>query len=324
MKYAFVVNSCMNTHTAQSGELNGFRQSCFSRTDTGTTVMIHDGSLDRRQLLGSSLTDHTVLLQVRQYQPEQILDALAVLETLLAADIVLFYGDMAGSELSVRFAARLGYSVLLDVTDFCVEDGSLLCRKRVYSGHLEARFCMKRGPWCLTVARGAAEPVPMAVPDNERVVIEKRALFDPPHWIQSARITPEERSGSLERADFVVTVGRGAGSRERCRTIAMIAESLGAVTGSSRLAAMEGWMPIHSMVGVSGTILRSAVSISVGISGSTAYTAGIQACDVVIAVNTDPDAPIVRQADVTVIEDAVEFMEALKSVIEMEQYNEEG
>ncbi len=320
MKYAVVMNTCMHMHpcATQSGELNGYLQGCFSEADTGTTVMIHDGSAGREQLLGYSPTARTVLLEVRQYQPEQILAALTGLEELSTAGIVLFYGDKAGSELAVRFAARTECGVLLDVTGFSLDGEDLLCRKRVYSGHLEGVFRLKRKPWCISVARGGAVPVPVDVSDGKRVVLAERAVSNLPHWVQSARFVPEERSGNLEHADFVIAVGRGLGSRERCMQVAAIANSLGAATGSSRMAAMEGWMPIDSIVGVSGAILRAAVSFSLGISGSSAYTAGIKGSNVVIAVNTDPAAPIVQQADVTVIADALQFMEALQRVM-MEQ-----
>ena len=113
---------------------------------------------------------------------------------------------------------------------------------------------------------------------------------------------------ALEEADFIVSAGNGVHS---IATLEELARSLDAAVGASRVAVDDGKLPRSKQIGASGKTVSATTYFAVGISGAVQHLQGIKSCRHVIAVNRDPGAPIVKRADLTVIADADEFMQAL-------------
>lgn len=100
------------------------------------------------------------------------------------------------------------------------------------------------------------------------------------------------------------------------------AQKLGATEGASRVAVDDGFMPRHRQVGATGSWVTARVYIAVGISGAIQHLQGIGACDKVIAINTDAGCDMVKRADLSVIADSNEFLQALVSLIQQFQSEE--
>ncbi len=113
---------------------------------------------------------------------------------------------------------------------------------------------------------------------------------------------------ALEEADFIVSAGNGVSD---VATLEDLALSLGAAVGASRVAVDEGKLPREKQIGASGKTVSATTYFAIGISGAVQHLQGIKACRHVIAINRDPGAPIVKRADLTVIGDAEELMQAL-------------
>lgn len=113
---------------------------------------------------------------------------------------------------------------------------------------------------------------------------------------------------ALEEADFIVSAGNGVSN---VATLEELARSLGAAVGASRVAVDEGMFPRDKQIGASGKTVSATTYFAVGISGAVQHLQGIKACRHVIAINRDAGAPIVKRADLTVICDAEELMQAL-------------
>ncbi len=122
-----------------------------------------------------------------------------------------------------------------------------------------------------------------------------------------------ETSGiALEEADVIVAAGNGVRNVE---TIDAFASMLGAAVGASRVAVDEGKFPRDKQIGASGKTVNATTYFAIGISGAVQHLQGIKSCRHVIAINRDPGAPIVKRADLTVIGDAEELMQALMTRI---------
>ena len=125
----------------------------------------------------------------------------------------------------------------------------------------------------------------------------------------------EESSGgvSLREAKVVIGGGRGVGSAEGFSIIEELAGLLGGAVGCSRVVTSAGWRPHTDQVGQTGTKISADLYIACGISGATQHVAGAKGAKRILAINTDPEAPILAVADYAVIGDLHEVVPAVSA-----------
>lgn len=115
----------------------------------------------------------------------------------------------------------------------------------------------------------------------------------------------------LAYADIVVAGGLGLRSMENFQLIKNLAAVLGAEYGGSRPLVQKGWLPSDRQIGQTGKTIRPKLYIAAGISGAIQHRVGVEGADTILAINTDPNAPIFQFAHLGVIADAIEFLPAL-------------
>jgi electron transfer flavoprotein alpha subunit len=116
------------------------------------------------------------------------------------------------------------------------------------------------------------------------------------------------RNIDLSEADIIISGGRAMGGTENFQVLAECAEILGAAVGASRVAVDAGWVPHSMQVGQTGTTVSPKLYVACGISGSVQHFAGMKTARVIVAINTDPDAPMVKNCDYAIIGDLFEIV----------------
>ena len=235
------------------------------------------------------------------------------------AEFVLLPTGDWGAEMAVRLAKRTGGTALTGVERVTFRDGCAAAFRRTGGGHLLAEYEMKKKPFCLSLSN----LIPAAEPAGATALLGLEAegasdrLYDGVSN-KGCRILskmPVERSASLESADLLLAAGRGLRSKAGAEKLERFAEALGAAFGGSRPVIMNAWLPHDRLIGVSGAMPSPKVTIALAVSGSPAFFSGIEKSGVIVAVNRDPDAPIMKKADLAVEEDWETFLKALEKCV---------
>jgi electron transfer flavoprotein alpha subunit len=250
------------------------------------------------------------------------LSALAGLCQATAPEVVLFARSAWGRELAPRLAGRLGVGLLQDCLEVGIdpESGRLTALRPVYGGNFLARVRCAASPQMAVLRTQAYAPM---APDPSRrhgeVMAVPVALDASRSRMRVVRRVRHERSGvSLTEARVIISGGRGLGGPEPFRDLEELAGMLGAAVGASRAAVDAGWVPGHWQVGLTGVTVTPELYLTIGISGASQHMAGCSGAKVIVAINTDVEAPIFRAARYGVVADwqAVlpAFMEAVRSL----------
>lgn len=127
----------------------------------------------------------------------------------------------------------------------------------------------------------------------------------------------------LTEADVIISGGRGMENPENFRVLFDCAEKIGAAVGSSRVAVDEGWVPYAMQVGQTGKTVSPKVYIACGISGSVQHFAGMKTAAMIIAINRDPEAAIIKKCDYFVVADLFDIVPALAGLLKAATNREE-
>ena len=220
---------------------------------------------------------------------------------------ILFIGaTFIGRDLGPRVAARLSTGLTADCTqlDVVVENGDLLATRPAFGGNLMATIaCPDHRPQMATVRPGVFAKVEEKNSNFEIEEVEVK-LTEADIRTKVVEIVKETKEVvDISEADFIVAGGRGMGSKENFDKLYELAEVLEGSVAASRGAIDKGWIERDYQVGQTGKTVRPSIYIACGISGAIQHAAGMQDSDMIIAINKDETAPIMKIADYAIVGD---------------------
>lgn len=221
---------------------------------------------------------------------------------------VIFWGHTAeGKDLAPRLAARMGWGLVSDITDICVEGEEMIFTRPIYSGKAFQRKKIKEGTVFATIRPNnlsvnepdhthEAEVIPFFVEIKDIRTTIKEAV---------RKITDEV---DLTEAKVVVAGGRGVKGSDGFSLLKELAASLNGAVGASRGACDAGYCKYPIQIGQTGKVVTPDLYIACGISGAIQHVAGMSNSKIIVAINKDPDAAIFSVADYGIVGDLFEVV----------------
>lgn len=230
-------------------------------------------------------------------------------------EILLLGATTLGRDLAGAVATTLLTGLTADSTELDVDtDGSLAATRPTFGGSLLCTiYTLNYRPQMATV-----RPRVMSMPERVekpigKVVEHKLNVTEADIITKVLNFIPDRDSNkaNLAYADVVVAGGLGLASPENFQLVRNLAMAIGAEYGCSRPLVQKGWVTSDRQIGQTGKTIRPKLYIAAGISGAIQHRVGVEGADLIVAINTDKNAPIMDFAHVGIITDAIRFLPAL-------------
>jgi electron transfer flavoprotein alpha subunit len=218
-----------------------------------------------------------------------------------------------GMDIVPALAARLSLPLVTDCAEVSIADeGRLEVLRQIYGGKINAKLTMKPSDrYLISLRTGSFDA------EAEQGKSGSVETVPAPSWtnLRGRKFLRYLEAGledvDIGSADILVSIGRGIGKPENIPLAQEFADSIGATLACSRPVADEQWLPKSRQVGTSGKTVRPRLYIALGISGAYQHQVGMKNSDTIIAVNTDPKAPIFNIAHYGIVADMLEVMPQL-------------
>lgn len=261
--------------------------------------------------------------ELEHYTTDGYTKAICELANPKKPNIIFIGATFIGRDLGPRVAARLETGLTADCTslDVDVESGDLLATRPAFGGNLMATIvCPDHRPQMATVRPGVFEKLPLG--ENDATVENVEIKFNSNDIrTKIVEIIKEHKDiVDISEANVLVAGGRGIGSEENFKMLKELAEVMNGSIAASRAAVEKGWVDKDYQVGQTGKTVRPNIYVACGISGAIQHAAGMQDSDMIIAINKDANAPIMKIADYAIVGDVnkvvPEFIAQLKAMKE--------
>ncbi len=263
---------------------------------------------------GASIVFHGDDADYQEYVAEPQAATLAKLVESEQPDLILFPSTFAARDVQARLVGKLGVGVVANATNVEFDGGKVRVTVPygaetigtvTLDGDGPAIVQMRPKSFAAEAVGGTAEVRKIDIP------VEQSACR-----VKILETVEQSAEGpNLEEASIIVSGGRGLGKADNFSVVEALAKELGAAVGASRAVVDAGWIPYSHQVGQTGKTVKPDLYIACGISGAIQHIAGMGSSKHIIAVNTDPDAPIFEYADLGVVGDALTVIPKLTEAL---------
>ena len=219
------------------------------------------------------------------------------------SNIFIFSNTYSAKMIAPRLAIKMKAGIITNIISLSEESSPLKVKRKAFSSKAIETVIVKSKSAILSIA------------PNSFKIIENSGICEiiKDDTIKTGRITVEGKetnSGkiSLSEAEIVVSAGRGLKGPENWTMIEELADLLGAATACSKPVSDIGWRPHSEHVGQTGKVVAPDLYIAIGISGAIQHLAGVNSSKIMVAINTDPEAPFFKAANYGIVGDAFDVI----------------
>lgn len=281
--------------------------------DVTALLLSKESSAFRDQVKGAC--DRIVTIddgELADYSADYYIEAMGGIIGSRSPQMVVIGHTAMGMDLAPAIAMRSGMPLVTDCLDVTLKDGELEAVRQIYGGKINAYQTMKPAEQYMITLRPGCFPG-----EADQGKSAEAESLPAPAWkdLRGRKflnyLEAELEDVDITAADILVSVGRGIGKPENIPIVEEFAESIGATVSCSRPVADKEWLPKSRQVGTSGKTVKPKVYIALGISGAFQHQAGMKNADTIIAVNTDPKAPIFNVAHYGIVGDLLQVVPML-------------
>jgi len=250
---------------------------------------------------------------LKRFQAEAYLSILHSLAANYKPDILLIGSTKNGKPLAARLATRLETGCIPDCARLSVDEkGRLIGERITYGGNAVAKVTSRSKPQIATVPARVFEKLEPQDRNGEVVILDAKIEEPKTEVVETKPL--EVSSVNIEESEVIISCGRGLEKKEDKALLEELATILNGQVGNSRpLAEDRKWFT--EWVGLSGHKVKPKLYIACGISGVIQHVAGIRDAKTIVAINSDPEAPIFEVADYGVVGDLYQILPALTKAL---------
>ena len=292
----FLVDHSAGKITKAAGELATYAKSIGD----SVAVVFADNAQPIVDQLNAFPVDKVITIagEFDKYGPAAIADGLAQLLTDRNPAAVLITSTANGKEIAARASVITGSGIITDAVNV---DKDLITTQSVFGGSTTVHATVTKGVPIITLRANSIEATgatSSAAVETFAATISEAAKLAP---ITSS--TPVVKGGRPDLTEASIVVSGGRGTNGDFKPVEALADALGAAVGASRAATDAGWYPHSNQVGQTGKTVSPQLYVAAGISGAIQHRAGMQTSKTIVAINKDPEAPILEIADFAVVGD---------------------
>jgi electron transfer flavoprotein alpha subunit len=247
--------------------------------------------------------------------PEVCAHALALAMRAKTPQAILIPLTNVSWEVGAFLAAELQVGYVNACKDVQIVDGKLRVRSLLYGGKMEAIVSPEQSPAILGILPGV-RPAEQGRAETTPTIEELAVDLPETSSIRWKRyIEPEASDVDISKQPVLVSVGRGIQNRDNVALAEDLAGALGGAVCGSRPVIDQGWLPLSRQVGKSGAVVKPKLYVAAGISGAPEHVEGMKNSELIIAVNSDPQAPIFNVAHYGITADVVDVLPALTEAV---------
>ncbi len=278
-------------------------------------VMLGSGMADQANTFASDATIYVDDAALEQFNPEAYGRVLAALVAEKSPRLTMIGSTAVGMDLGAWLATKTGQAFVAFVSDIAAEEGNLVVTSNLFAGKMSAEV-EPEGDGVVTAVLAGAFPAEAGQGSTAAAQIAPPVSLDGLKTKFKQLHRPEGGDVDITAVDKLVAIGRGIGSEDNVELAEELAEAMGAVVAASRPITDAGWLPKTRQVGKSGLTVKPKLYLMLGISGAPEHLEGMKDGELIIAINTDPDAPIFDVAHYGATSDLFDVAEAMLEELE--------